>query len=150
MPVQKIKSGRVLSPGVNEFIGSHGQIFYDEDIGELRLSDGVTPGGIPITTGGTGTFLLTTATSTVLGGVKVGSGLSITADGTLSVSSFVSTATLTVNTFTNISVINFDAGLLVSNTGSSVTVTAVISSNLDGGYPNSIYGGVMPIDAGGI
>lgn len=147
MPVQKIKSGRVLSPGVNEFIGSHGQIFYDEDIGELRLSDGVTPGGIPITTGGTGTFALVTATNTRLGGIKVGSGLSITADGTLSA---IATATLTVNTFTNISTIVFDAGLLITNTGSSVTVSAAYSSNLDGGYPDSIYGGVTSIDAGGI
>lgn len=147
MPVQKIKSGRVLNPGVNQFIGEKGTIFFDEDVGELRLSDGHTPGGIPITSGGTGTFVLSVATTSTLGGVKVGSGLSVTPDGTLSA---VSTATLTVNTFTNISIINFDAGLLVTNTGSAVTVSGIYSSNLDGGVPTSVYGGIPILDAGGI
>lgn len=57
MPVQKIKSGRVLSPPVTEFIGTFGQLFYDESVGELRISDGVTPGGRIITTGSMPTLL---------------------------------------------------------------------------------------------
>ena len=59
MPVQKIQSGRVLNPGVTEFIGHFGQLFYDESVGELRISDGVTPGGRIITSA-------STSTSTVL------------------------------------------------------------------------------------
>lgn len=48
MPIQKIKSGRVITVTSDEFIGDKGTIFYDEDTGELKLSDGITPGGIPI------------------------------------------------------------------------------------------------------
>ncbi len=41
------------------YVGQAGRIFYHEDTGELRLSDGVTPGGLPIYTsgGGSGTSL---------------------------------------------------------------------------------------------
>lgn len=54
MPIQKIKSGRILSPEINNFIGNKGQLFFDEDTGQLRLSDGITPGGIDILGGGSG------------------------------------------------------------------------------------------------
>ncbi len=30
------------------FVGQNGRLFYDEDTGEIRLSDGVTPFGLPI------------------------------------------------------------------------------------------------------
>jgi hypothetical protein len=112
MPIQKIKSGRVLSPEVNEYIGNKGQIFFDEDTGELRLSDGITIGGIPINSNGglvdvllsdlqVGQNLqydgvnwinvnpesvgLSTATTTQLGGVKIGSNINISPSGTISV-----------------------------------------------------------------
>ena len=48
MPVQKIKSGRVLLSNISNFVGNSGQLFYDEETGQLRISDGVTPGGHPI------------------------------------------------------------------------------------------------------
>lgn len=48
MTVQKIKSGRVTSVTADQFIGDKGQLFYNEDQGDLRISDGVTPGGNPI------------------------------------------------------------------------------------------------------
>lgn len=48
MPIQKIKSGRVITVTSDEFIGNKGTIFYDEDTGQLKLSDGITPGGISI------------------------------------------------------------------------------------------------------
>ena len=32
----------------SSYIGNKGEIFYDEDVGSLRLSDGTTAGGIPI------------------------------------------------------------------------------------------------------
>jgi hypothetical protein len=77
MPIQKIKSGRVLSPDLEEFIGNKGQLFYDEDTGELRLSDGETPGGISVSGGGGGGYVLPTASTTVKGGVKI-DGITIT------------------------------------------------------------------------
>jgi hypothetical protein len=54
MPIQKIKSGRVITVPVDLFIGEKGILFYDEETGELRLSDGVTPGGIPVSSGSGG------------------------------------------------------------------------------------------------
>jgi hypothetical protein len=54
MSVLKIQAGRVVQTTLDTYIGIKGTIFYNEDTGELRLSDGVTPGGIPLTVGGGG------------------------------------------------------------------------------------------------
>ena len=54
MPIQKIKSGRILNVNAETYVGNEGQIFFDEHTGLLRLSDGVTPGGIPVTSGAGG------------------------------------------------------------------------------------------------
>jgi hypothetical protein len=52
MTVQKIKSGRVPGIEADEFVGDLGQIFYNQQLGDLRLSDGITPGGTPLPSGG--------------------------------------------------------------------------------------------------
>lgn len=49
--VRKIKAG-LVKISVNDFIGEDGNIFFDIDDGIMRLSDGTTPGGIPLSTGG--------------------------------------------------------------------------------------------------
>jgi hypothetical protein len=49
----KLFSSRLKTPA-STYVGEAGRIFYHEDTGELRLSDGVTPGGLPIYTGGGG------------------------------------------------------------------------------------------------
>ncbi len=124
MTIQKIKSGRVTSIDADQYVGEIGIIFYNQEIGDLRLSDGVTLGGIPITLGTTGnpasvissntpptsessgTFWWNTAehrlylrydnswnpvssssaaTATQLGAVKIGSGITLSADGTISI-----------------------------------------------------------------
>lgn len=46
---RKAKAGRVKYP-VSNFVGSYGQIFYNEETGELFISDGETPGGMPVLT----------------------------------------------------------------------------------------------------
>ena len=56
MTIQKIKSGRVPGISASQFVGEKGQIFYNETLGDLRLSDGHTLGGTPITTGGNNTL----------------------------------------------------------------------------------------------
>jgi hypothetical protein len=49
MAFYKIKSGRVNGQITSsQYIGNSGSIFYDDTDGELRLSDGVTPGGVAI------------------------------------------------------------------------------------------------------
>lgn len=50
MPIQKIVSGRVLTVTANEFVGENGLMFYQEGDGNLRISDGQTPGGLPAIT----------------------------------------------------------------------------------------------------
>lgn len=47
----EIFSSRIKIPAV-QYIGQHGRLFYHEDTGELRISDGVTPHGNPIFGGG--------------------------------------------------------------------------------------------------
>ena len=54
MTIQKIKSGRILNVNAETYVGNEGQIFFDEQTGLLRLSNGVTPGGIPVTSGAGG------------------------------------------------------------------------------------------------
>ena len=73
MPIQKIKSGRVKQVEADEFIGEKGTIFFNEDLGDLRLSDGITPGGVIVSGGGGGggNYVLPTATTTVKGGVLI-------------------------------------------------------------------------------
>jgi len=52
MTIQKIKSGRVLTVDADHFVGEKGTIFFNEDAGDLRLSNGYTQGGIPLSVGG--------------------------------------------------------------------------------------------------
>jgi hypothetical protein len=112
MPIRKIQAGRVLRVTSPNFIGEHGTIFYDETLADLRISDGVTPGGrlINISGGLTDVVIedlqsgqtlqyngthwvnvspsavgLSTATTTQLGGVKIGSNINISPGGTISV-----------------------------------------------------------------
>ena len=84
MTIQKIKSGRVITVDAEEFVGDKGVIFYNESIGDLRLGDGVTPGGQLLSLGGTSTYVLPAATTSTLGGIKVGENLNIDEDGVLS------------------------------------------------------------------
>ena len=55
MPIRKIKAGLVLTKDVDTFVGEPGYLFYDESSSgdkTLRISDGVTPGGISFLTAG--------------------------------------------------------------------------------------------------
>jgi hypothetical protein len=47
-------TSRRTNSNANIFVGEAGRIFYDQEIPILRLSDGVTPGGIPFVGGGSG------------------------------------------------------------------------------------------------
>jgi hypothetical protein len=58
MTIRKIEAGRVITKDLDTFVGQEGTIFYDELTGEFRLSNGVTPGGIRLSTGGGGNATL--------------------------------------------------------------------------------------------
>ena len=68
------RNGAASTP--ENYVGHPGRLFYDSATGEIRISDGVTPGGNPIP--------VTIATATTVGSVKPGAGFTITAGGTLS------------------------------------------------------------------
>jgi hypothetical protein len=59
------------------YVGHKGRLFYDNTNGVIKLSDGVTPGGLSIP--------YTIATSTVVGGIKAGPGANVSVDGTLTI-----------------------------------------------------------------
>lgn len=45
MSIRKLKAGRVPFADANTYVGDYGSIFWDEDLGTLKISDGSTPGG---------------------------------------------------------------------------------------------------------
>ena len=49
--LRKIKAG-LVKIDIEEYIGEIGNVFFDIDTGEFRLSDGITPGGIALSGGG--------------------------------------------------------------------------------------------------
>ena len=197
------------------FIAHKGEIWYDNDVAQLRYSDGVTPGGIPIlgsgggggtgngsviqndfppanantttlwydTIGGrsyvyfnnawvdanpqTASYTLPVATTSTLGGVKVGRNLTIDPDGTLNaISSGTGSVSDTFNTIkvtgqtdlvaSGLDTLQFTAGagVIITTNNSptkSITITNdMFNATLDGGYPTSIYGGLAVVDGGGI
>lgn len=69
MAFRKIVAGLVKND-IDLFVGETGNIFFDTQNGDFRLSDGLTPGGIPLGAGGGG-YILPTASTTVKGGVKI-------------------------------------------------------------------------------
>ena len=53
MSTRVFRAGRRPTAIAATYVGEYGSLFYDEAIGYLRLSDGVTPGGLdayPIST----------------------------------------------------------------------------------------------------
>jgi hypothetical protein len=71
MAIRKFRTGQ-MSYAVGTYVGTAGTLFYDEDNGALRISDGVTPGGSLIS--------YPVASSTQLGGIKLGPGIVLNND----------------------------------------------------------------------
>lgn len=62
-------------PTLANYIGHKGRLFYDDATGEIRISNGVTPGGLPIP--------ISIATTSTVGGIKPGAGFLVSNTGTL-------------------------------------------------------------------
>jgi hypothetical protein len=80
MAFYKIKSGRVN--GVRDaiqYIAPYGQIFYDDEDNKLRIGDGVTAGGNPA--------FIPVATSSTIGGIKLGPGVVLNGSGQIIIDS---------------------------------------------------------------
>lgn len=65
--------GQRLNYNIDNFVGKAGQVYYNPDDGIFRLSDGSTPGGISLGSGGGdgSGYILPTATASIKGGVKI-------------------------------------------------------------------------------
>jgi hypothetical protein len=82
---RKIVAG-LVKYDIDQYVGEVGNMFFDVESGDFRLSDGVTPGGIRVSqNNGGGSYTLPTASASQLGGIKVGDNISIAPDGTISV-----------------------------------------------------------------
>jgi hypothetical protein len=71
------RNGAVSTP--ENYVGHTGRLFYDSATGEIRISDGVTAGGLSIP--------ITRATNTRIGGVKGGAGVTINSEGQILIDS---------------------------------------------------------------
>jgi hypothetical protein len=101
MTIRKIEAGRVITKTIDTFIGQEGTIFYDKFTGELRLSDGVTPGGKPLS--GIGNIAVALQGTTLTNKASlldfVGEGLIVTSSGTVVTIRVSATSTGTTSTF---------------------------------------------------
>jgi hypothetical protein len=127
MTIHKIKAGRVPGAIADDFIGDLGTLFYSEELGDLRIGDGVTPGGVPISAGGGGGgYTLPTASTTVKGGVKV-DGTTITI-----ASQIISVGSITYDKISNPPTIPTNTNQLTNGAG------YITSSSLSG-YATETY-----------
>lgn len=77
MAIGKIKASRVNNVDAPTYVGEEGILFYNFANGVIRLSDGTTPGGVPIP--------YTIASNNTIGGIKAGPGANVSVDGTLTI-----------------------------------------------------------------
>jgi hypothetical protein len=78
MAIRKFRTGQ-MSYDASTYVGTAGTLFYDEANGALRISNGVTPGGSLIS--------YPVASSTQLGGVKLGPGVVLNGSGQIIIDS---------------------------------------------------------------
>jgi hypothetical protein len=127
MTTQKIRSGRIISIDADEYIGEKGTVFYNETLGDLRLSNGVTLGGIPLA--GAVRYNTLTNELTYYSGADVTGTIITVSGGSITVSNIDVTNSY-VNTVTNVTGIRFDtdSGLDVTDLGSGEVKIAMNST----------------------
>lgn len=141
---RKIKAGLVpIDP--SNFVGEQGIIFYNTDTGSLFLSDGVTPGGIPLNaTGITGGNGYTGSQGNI--GYTGSAGL---ASPPIAVSGVDNFGNIT-NQIANITALRFnsDSGISVTDLGTGqVEISIITNLDIDGGNATAEY--TADIDGGG-
>jgi hypothetical protein len=127
--LRKIQAG-LTKVDIEEFVGQAGNLFFDIETGDFRLSDGVTPGGIHLGAGGTGGYILPTASTTTKGGVKIDGSTIKIVNGVISADisgvvanplsvSVIDAANVVSGTINNITAIRFDteAGFDITDLG---------------------------------
>lgn len=113
MAIGKIKASRVNRVDAPTYVGEEGILFYNFANGVIRLSDGVTSGGVPIP--------YNIASNTTIGGIKAGPGVVVSDEGVL----FIDTANLALSfgnfTANNnvLSIVNVDDNMILNTLGNA-------------------------------
>jgi hypothetical protein len=81
MALQVIRSARA-NYSLETYVGDKGQIFYREELGDFRLSDGRTPGGIELLSAGFKASFVDSLTELVAGNIEAGDFLVVYDDST--------------------------------------------------------------------
>ena len=130
-------------PTLQNYIGHAGRLFYDSTTGEIRISDGTTPGGhaIPVTI----------ATTGIPGSVKPGLGLTVDADGIISIDAVSSFAfagnklSLLAATSTRLGGVKLGPGVITNGEGQIIIDSTGLDfsfgdfSALTGTYPANYF-----------
>ena len=113
MAVYDFFTSRNNGSNIDSYIGHPGRLFYSNDTGVIRISDGVTPGGL--------TIPYTVASNTNVGGIKAGPGVVISNEGEL----YIDSANLTFSfgnfTASNniLTIVNADENMILETSGNA-------------------------------
>ena len=111
--ILKLRRGNTAT--TNTFVGSNGEVTIDTDKHVLVVHDGTTPGGWP--QAAASSLTLPIASPTVLGGIKIGTGLNIDGNGVVTVNT-ASIGNLSIDNQTiNGTVINGNIAIAPNGTG---------------------------------
>ena len=132
MAIGKIKASRVNTVDATTYVGEEGILFYNFANGVIRLSDGITSGGVPVP--------YTIASNTVVGGIKAGPGVVISNTGEL----FIDSANLAVSfgnfTANNnvLSIVNVDENMYLKSSGNAnINLVGGVNFYKSNGFPPS-------------
>lgn len=145
MSIQKLRSGRVPTATASTYIGEGGTIFWNEATGELRLSNGTTPGGLPIP--------ITIATTGTAGSVKPGLGLKVDIEGTMAIDASSSFAfagnkfSLLAATTTRVGGIKAGPGVVIANDGTLTIDSTGLSFSFGDFYATTLDNGDAAISS---
>lgn len=132
MAIGKIKASRVNTVDATTYVGEEGILFYNFANGVIRLSDGITSGGVPVP--------YTIASNTVVGGIKAGPGIVISNTGEL----FIDSANLALSfgNFTAnanvLSIVNVDEDMYLKSSGTAnINLVGGVNFYKPNGFPPS-------------
>lgn len=158
---RKIKAGLVNHP-IEQFVGEVGNMFFDVDTGELRLSDGVTPGGIPIMggTGGSGAVGIRSNGQSLGSATVLNFGNNITVEVSSSIASVRAVPVKISNSAPIVAVLgdlwfnstNNELKMYYNGSWVSLITNSAVSGAVifDGGNPSSDYSNGPAFDFGGV
>ena len=113
MAVYDFFTSRNNGSNIDSYIGHPGRLFYSNDTGVIRISDGVTPGGL--------TIPYTVASNTNVGGIKAGPGVVISNEGELYIDS--ANLTFSFGNFTasnnSLTIVNADENMILETSGNA-------------------------------